>query len=180
VLVIGRGDRHRIRRGVEQHRRDVDPGDAVDERVMRLREQREATLREPFHEPQLPQRPRAIERLREDPPGEPLQLALAARPRQCRVTDVVCGPEMRIVDPHRASLLQRHKSQALPVPRHEMKPADDRVDEITVVRHRAVEDRARRDVHVCDVPLEVQKRAVEAGQPIVVRHRADSCRTADV
>ena len=54
-LALGR-DPDRIRRGVEQHRRDVDAGDPVDERMMGLGQQREAVVGEPLDEPQLPHR----------------------------------------------------------------------------------------------------------------------------
>jgi hypothetical protein len=50
-VVLRRGDRHRIRRGVEQHRDDVDARDAVNQRVMRLGKQREAVVGEPLHQP---------------------------------------------------------------------------------------------------------------------------------
>ena len=76
-LVLGRG---RLRNGldVEQDGRDVDAGDAVDERVMGLRDQREAALAQSLDQPELPERLRAVEPLREDAGGH----AAAARPRR--------------------------------------------------------------------------------------------------
>jgi hypothetical protein len=87
---------------------------------------------------------------------------------------------MRIVDPHRTALLEWHERETLPVAGYEMEPAGDRVDEFPVLRGRAVEDAARGHVHVCRGPLQVEKRAVEAGEPIGIRHGADSCRSRDV
>ena len=49
-------DPGRLRRRVEQHGHDVDPGDPVDERVVGLGQQREAVVGEPLDQPQLPQR----------------------------------------------------------------------------------------------------------------------------
>jgi hypothetical protein len=53
--------RHRV--DVEQHRGDVNTGDAVDEAVVRLVEERKVLGFEPLHEPDLPQRLRPVEAL---------------------------------------------------------------------------------------------------------------------
>ena len=50
-------------RHVEQQGRDVDAGHAVDERVVRLLDERDVTVFEPLDEPQLPQRPLAVEQV---------------------------------------------------------------------------------------------------------------------
>jgi hypothetical protein len=62
---LGRlGRRRRVGRGVEQDARDVDPGDPVDQRVVGLRQHREAVAAlEPVHDPHLPQRLVAVELL---------------------------------------------------------------------------------------------------------------------
>ena len=48
---------------------------------MRLRQHREAPAGESLDQPQLPQRPAAVERLGEHAAGEPLQLVIATGPR---------------------------------------------------------------------------------------------------
>jgi hypothetical protein len=120
--VLGRRDRQRIGRGIEQHGRDVHPGDAVDERVVSLREQREAPVGEPLHEPQLPERSAAVERLGEDPAGQPLELGLAARPGQRGMAHVVAHVEVGIVDPHGPSLVEGDEREPLAIARYEVQP----------------------------------------------------------
>ena len=76
---------------------------------MRLRQHRETPAGEPFDQPQLPQRPAAVERLGEHAPREPLQLALAAGAGQRGVAHVVVDPEVGIVHPHRTALAERNE-----------------------------------------------------------------------
>jgi hypothetical protein len=64
---------------VEQHGREVDARDAVDERVMGLGDEREAVALDALHEPHLPERLGAVERLRMHAGGERAQLRLGAR-----------------------------------------------------------------------------------------------------
>ena len=64
---------------VEQHGRDVDTGDAVDERVMRLLDERDVAALETFDEPELPQRTAAVEHLRLHPLEEREELTAAPR-----------------------------------------------------------------------------------------------------
>ena len=170
-VVLGRRDRHRIGRGVEEHRGDVDAGDAVDERVVGLRQQRKAIVGQPLDEPQLPQGPSAVERLAEHPPREPLELGVPARARQRRVADMEPDVEVRVVDPHRPALAERDERQPLAVARNEMQARLDRRHELLVGGSRAGEDRAAGDVHMRGVALEVQKRRVEARQAVGIGHR---------
>ena len=69
---------------VEDDGREVDAADPVDEGVMGLEDQREAPVVEAFDEPQLPQRPAAVERGREDAREQLEQLARAPRARAAR------------------------------------------------------------------------------------------------
>jgi hypothetical protein len=151
--VLGRRNRHRLRRRVEQDRRDVDAGDPVDERVMGLGQQREAVIGQPLDEPQLPQRASAIQRLREHATGQALELPVAAWPRQRRMTDVEVDVEVRIVHPHRAPLVERHEGQPLSVARHQVQPGDDLGDQFFIGRRRALEHHAAGHVHVGGVSL---------------------------
>ncbi len=77
-------DRRRVGREVEQHRRQIDAGDAVDQRVVGLGDQREAVVLQALDQPHLPQRLGAVELLGEDPRGQVLQLLPAARARAAR------------------------------------------------------------------------------------------------
>ena len=70
---------------VEQHGGDVDAGDAVGERVVRLVDQADVLAAvDALDEPQLPQRAVAVEHLHHEPLGELEQLAPAARARAAR------------------------------------------------------------------------------------------------
>ena len=74
-LLLGR---RRIALEVEQHRGQVDARDAVDQRVVGLGDDREATVVQALHQPVLPQRLGAVQLLGGDPRGEQEQLLLAA------------------------------------------------------------------------------------------------------
>ena len=124
---------------------------------MRLGQHREAPARETFDQPQLPQRPAAVERLGEHAAGETLQLALAARARQRRVAHVVAQLEVGIVDPHRAALAERNERQPLPVAGDEVQSRLDRLEQLVVGGGCAGEHRDARDVHVRGIALQMQK-----------------------
>ena len=119
-LVCLDGLGHRLK--VEQHRGDVDSRHTVDEGVVRLRQQREALAGQALHQPQLPQRLRAVELLGEDPAGHSPQLFLRAGRRQRRVPDVVLEVEGRVVGPERSAVLRRRVGQLLPEPGDEVEP----------------------------------------------------------
>ena len=99
---LGRAARSGTGGQVEQHGGDVHPRHAVHQRVVGLRDQREAVALEPLHQPDLPQRLGAVQALGEDPPGQPAQLVLRARRGQRRVAHVVVDVEARVVDPEAA------------------------------------------------------------------------------
>ena len=62
----------------------------------------------------------AVKGLREHAAGESFQLIVAPGARQRGVADVVGDVEVRIIDPHRASLVERDEGQPLAVARDEM------------------------------------------------------------
>ena len=165
----------RVRLGVEQHRGEVDAGDAVDERVVGLGDQREAVALEALDEPRLPQRLGAVELLGVDARGERAQLLLRAGRGQRGVADVVLEVEARVVDPHRPARLDRRERELLAVARDEVQPPADLVDEVDVAGRRTLEDHHRADVHVRRRPLLRQEGRVHRGQPITVSlcHEAD-------
>ena len=111
----------------------------------------------------------AVEPLGEDPAGEALQLVLRARLGQRRVAHVVAEVEVRVVDPARPSLAERHERELLPVARHEVEAGVDPRDDLVVRRRRPLESHDRAHVHVRGLVLQVQEGRVEPRQP-VVRH----------
>jgi hypothetical protein len=73
---------------------------------------------------------------------------------------------MRVVDPLRTPLAERHEAELLAKPGHEVEPRLDVGPELVVRRRGPLEQGRRRDVHVCGALLEVQERGVEAAEPI--------------
>ena len=157
---LGRRLLGRVGVEVEQHRRDVDAGDAVDQAVVRLGDQREAVVTDAVDQPQLPQRLGAVEPLGEDAAREPAQLILAGGLRQRRVAHVVAGVEVRVVDPDRPALDERRERQLLAVARNEREPALELGDELLVGRRLALEQQHGADVHVRAALLEREERRV--------------------
>ena len=156
---------------VEEDGGDVDAGDAVDQRVVALADDREAVAVEPLDQPQLPERLGAVELLGEDPRGEVAQLLLGARRRQRGAAHVVVEVEEGIVDPDRPALLEGDEAQLLAEARDEVQARLDVVAELLVGGRRALEDDRRGDVHVGAGALHVEKRGVESGQSIAI-HRS--------
>src|ERR1700730_15475397 len=73
---------------------------------------------------------KAVWRVEEGGPVQPLQRRVVGGLRQSGVADVVVGVEMRVVAPHRAPLAEWHEGEALAVARHEMQPVDHVLDQI--------------------------------------------------
>jgi hypothetical protein len=142
--------------------------------VVRLEDQREAALLEALDEPALPQRLRAVELLRVDPRGEPVELLLGAGRRQRAVTDVVLEVEVVVVDPQRPSGLERRVREPLPIARHEVQTRADVLQHGGERRRGTLEDRDRADVHVRARVLLMEERGVHGGESIEVllRHGA--------
>ena len=159
----GRG---RVGLEVEEDGGYVNPGDAVDERVVALADDREAVALEALDEPQLPERLRAVELLGEDPRGEVAQLLLGAGRRQGGLADVVIEVQVGVVDPDRAPLAERDEAELLAKARDEVEARLDVVAELVVGRRRAVEDDRRGDVHVGAAALHMEECGIEAGQAI--------------
>jgi hypothetical protein len=137
---------------------------------MGLGQDRETVVGKSLDQPQFPQRAVAIERLGEDPAAQPLELGVAAWLGQRGVAHMVGEVEVRVVDPHRAALAERHEREPLAVSRHQMKPPIQQLEQLVVGGRLTLEHGARRDVHVGAVALEVQERAVEAREPVGVGH----------
>ena len=161
-------DRRRLGTEVEQHRREVDARDAVDHRVVGLRQQAEAAVVEALDEPHLPQRLGAVELLGEHARAEVHELLVAARRGQRGVAHVVLEVEVGVVGPQRAARVGGREHEPLAVARHHVQAAADRVEEVVVARDRPLGDDERADVHVRHGSLLVQERRVDRGQPVEV------------
>jgi len=166
-------DRSRLRDGlgVEEHGADVDPGDAVDRRVMGLGQEREAVALEALYEPHLPERLGAVELLREHPGGKPLQLLLAAGIGQRRVADVVGEVEVDVVGPERPAGLQWRHHQPLAEARHLVELAAHVLHQIDVARRRPLEDQDAADVHMAGGRLVGEERGVGRAESLQVVSR---------
>ena len=133
---------------------------------MRLREHREAVARQAIDHPYLPERLVAVELLREDAAGEVLELVLVAGGGEGRRAHVVAQVQMRVVDPLRPALAERHVGEALPVARHEGEPVLDRLEQVVVGRGRPLEHHHGRHVHVRGAVLEVEEGRIERCQAV--------------
>ncbi len=74
----------RVRRLVEEHLAEVDGLDAVDQHLVRLRQQRDLAVGEPLDDVDLPQRPAAVQRPRDDPADQLAELVDGSGPGQAR------------------------------------------------------------------------------------------------
>ena len=107
----GGGSRH-VGDGVEQRGRQVDVVRVLDQLETRLRDERPAAALEVLDDPQLPQRLRPVELLREHARRERVELRRVARRRQPGVADVVAEVEGRVVDPSRLAEAERRDRPA--------------------------------------------------------------------
>jgi len=105
----------------------------VDERLVGLGQQRDPAALEALHEVDLPQRPAAVERARDDARHELEQLRRRTGARQRRAAHVEADVEVLVVDPHRVGEVAGHRLQPLAVARHERDPVTDQLDQPGVV-----------------------------------------------
>jgi hypothetical protein len=129
-------------------------------------QQREAVLRQSLHQPQLPQRTRAIQCLGEHSPTQPPQLGLVAGVGQRGVTDVEGDVEVRIVDPGRSALGQRDERKPLAIAGHQVQSRDDLLHELLVGGRRTLAHDRGGNVHMRGAVLEVQERCIEPGEAV--------------
>ena len=115
---------------VEEDGGDVDAGDAVDQRVVALADDREAVAVEALDQPQLPERLAAVELLGEDPRRQVAQLLLGARRRQRGLAHVVVEVEVGVVDPDRPALAEGDEAQLLAEAGDEVQARGDVVAEL--------------------------------------------------
>jgi len=136
--------------------------------VVALGDEREAAALQAVDEQQFPERLRAVQAVGEDPPGEVLQLLLAARRGQAGVAQVVAQVEVRVVDPDRPALVERDAGEALAKAGDEVQARLDQLAQLVVGRRGPVEDGDRCDVQACPGLLEVQERRVECRDAVTV------------
>jgi hypothetical protein len=146
--LIGRRDLARRRRDVEEQAHHVHAGHAVDQRMMGLREQREAPALEPLDQPDLPEWLRPVEALGVHAPHQLAQVLDRPSAGQRGVAHVVVDVEARVVDPHRPAHLEARNREPLPVARHEVQALLDVLHQLEVIHRRPVEDHHAADVHV--------------------------------
>ena len=161
-------ERLRLRRQVEEHGHEIDAGDAVDQGVVGLRDQRETVVLEAFYQPHLPQRLGAVELLGEDPRHETLQLRPRPGRGQGRVAHVILEVEARVVDPHRPPAVECREGELLPVARHQVKTLADLFEEVLHRRSRTFDDREPAHMHVRAGALLVQEGGVHRREPVEV------------
>ncbi len=151
--------------GVEDDLGQVEPVDAVDQRLVGLADDGEPVALQALHDVQLPQRPAAVQLARVDPGHELAQLVEAARAGQGEPADVEAEVEAGVVDPHGAGQAARDLADALAVAGHEGDPARQVPLQAGVVDG-ALEDHHRADVLGDALLLGVQERGVQSAQAV--------------
>ncbi len=158
---------------VQEDRGELDPGQAVGHRVVQHLEQRDATALEPVDQPDVPERPGAVERARHQLGTQFEQLGLRAGPRQRGLVDVAADVEIGVVHPDRRRLPEHREPDDLAQLRHEVQPAlhlGPHVLEpqapVAVVQRTTLEDPDEAHVHGGVVRLHVEEGRIERGQGV--------------
>ena len=164
--------RGRARLQVVELGHDLGAGRPIDGGVVDLGDEADPALFHPFDDPDLPQRPRAIERDRSDLTCDRRQLSPAPRLRHANPTNVIVGIEVRVLDPHGVVELERHLGKPSGECGDPMKAADDvvpeRLERVAVGHRRRVVDAGHRYVHVGARRFEVQEGGIQTGQSLHV------------
>src|SRR5699024_656206 len=105
---------------LEQHLGQVDGLRTVDERLVRLEQQRHPSAAETFDQVELPQGTVQVEAARDETADELVQSSGRARTRQRRTAYVQRDVEALVVEPHRRAERARHRTRHLPVTRHQV------------------------------------------------------------
>ena len=146
---------------VEQDRADVDGRDPVDERVVHLRQQRDAPAAQALDHGQLPQRARAVQAARQLLADELGERGVAARGGQRCAAHMPAEVEAVVVDPHGVRKPRGAGLQALAIARHEVQPPADALEHPVVAHPVAVcEQQQAADRHVDRPVLGGQRGAV--------------------
>ena len=145
-------------RGVEQQHRDLDGGDAVDERVVGLPDDGPA-VRQAAYEVDAPQRVVVIERVGEQLARELAQLAGAAGRRHRHRVDVAGDVEGAVVGPVRVA--EQRARHAPAEARHALQAGLEVAAQRGERRRASVDADRPADVQLGLLGLEVEERAVE-------------------
>src|SRR5204863_5888909 len=106
---------------------EVGAGDAVDRAVVHLADNCDLAVGETLDDPELPQRPRPVERTARDVTRDLGDLLWTARHWTADAADVVVEVEVGVVDPRRVRDAERHGCEPTPELRHEMHPVGERL-----------------------------------------------------
>src|SRR3970282_657491 len=154
--VRGWGRERRVRRDVHQNHQQLDAGDAVDEAVVDLGDERAAVAFDAVDEVEPPQRLVPAEPALEEPRGELAELVQVAGRVQAHGHDVPADIEVGIPLPGRVGEVEGGVDDALLVARDEVDRVLDVLDEL-VVGYLTLEHGDGADVHGRVFPLEVQE-----------------------
>ncbi len=162
--------------GSSSTREDLVARHAVDHGVVDLGQHRRPALGEALDQVQLPQRPVAIERAREDPRDGLGELAVRRRRRDGRLADVEVEVEVRVLDPVRVREPERHVHELPAERRQQVQPVGDEAAdvlhaEVAAGRGGGVVDREAAHVPVRARGLHGQELRVKARQ---LPHRVSS------
>jgi hypothetical protein len=110
--------------GVKQQRAgDLDGGQPVSQRVVQLEDQPDPAVGQAGHQPQLPQRPAAVQQPQAQPVAQRQQLLLATWRRHLDGADVIGHVEGELIDPQRQPLAQRGTQHQLAQPGRQVQAA---------------------------------------------------------
>jgi hypothetical protein len=172
-LPAHRGLRDHVGLGIEDEAHDLQRGEPVHERVMDLADHPDAPVLEVRDEEDLPQRPRAVQRGRQDRRAQRLEARVAHLVVGLGQRHDVGGEvEVGVVDPARLGQAERRVVQAPATPGHLVqaprRALAQRFDGRARLIARRSEDGAEADVHVRLRGLQAQERAVDGRQPPAV------------
>ena len=163
---------HRCRRlrrvglRVEEHLLQRDAGDAVHHRMVDLGDRGPAAAREPLDDPELPERPPAIQALGHEPPHEVADRGVVPRRRQRRPVHVVVDVEVTVGDPDGTPELERREPHALAVAGDERQLLAHQAVDLRPARGRALEDAQARDRHRRALVLEMEELCIEDAETV--------------
>jgi hypothetical protein len=133
---------------------------------MDLREQCPAAGLDALQKPRFPQRPVAVEPLREDLPCQMAQLPGFPWLRHGGMPHVIADLEVLVVRPCRAEDVHRHGPHDLAVARHPRQLRAEQLDEIPVGGRGALEHHERAKMHRHVPVLDEEEPRIERGHPL--------------
>jgi hypothetical protein len=153
--------------GIEDQTDDLQCREPVDERMVNLAHHPDPPVLELRHQEDLPQRPRPVQRSREDRRAQRLKAGVADPVVRLRERHDV-GPEIKldVIDPARLGQPQRRRVEPPATPRHLVQPSRrplaQRLHRRARTSGRRGEHRAEANMHMRPRGLQTQKRAVDS------------------